>query len=137
MMSDGIKHMVFWYYFCLYKIKYTQVKWLFYNFKPNIFASIFICVLSITSLDLTWNTQCSWLCYTSFRNMYGLNHNERNLLEAITARLHAILIPDICIMPCHISHKSAFTSIISLGSSDGCVTSKLWNRWQIIMTHIL
>ena len=51
------------------------------------------------------------LCYTSF-SMYGLNHNERNLLEAITARLQAVLIPDICIMP-YTSHKSAFTSIIS------------------------
>lgn len=50
--------------------------------------------------------------------MYGLNHNERNLLEAITARLHAILIPDICIMP-YTSHKSAFTSIISLGPQMG------------------
>ena len=39
---------------------------------------------------------------------------KRNLLEAITARLHAIVIPDICIMS-YTSHKSAFTSIISLG----------------------
>ena len=57
------------------------------------------------------------LCYTSF-SMYGLNHNERNLLEAITARLQAVLIPDICIMP-YTSHKSAFTSIISLGPQVG------------------
>lgn len=56
-------------------------------------------------------------CYTSF-SMYGLNHNERNLLEAVRARLHAILIPDICIIP-YTSHKSAFTSIISLGPQVG------------------